>query len=325
MAPAVNLRQVLVEIPNPQPKIAVQLRRSYEDILNSTRTPSRLTTFHVNMPTSFLITDNIPSDDRLVQNLNVTPENTSEVSPFARRKFGEGRRSCLSSPAASNYHTKTLQTGNKKELPFKKQRLNFKPGVNLEFKLNDLASSQLVRTLLLHRYPALDDEDLKLVLPSLNLKFAQEHLELNKINIYRSIPRWRLGSNRDAYCYRKAHVHLQAFKKTCLEQGRLLLQAECWETALDYILIAWRYTSELPQWDNSFHNECTQQCFTALAVQCTTGLQRSSLELEKYKQLKKRLRTAYTQSKLIKPCLEELDRIMEVLECSPPKHNLSCC
>uniref|UniRef100_UPI00398E567A uncharacterized protein isoform X2 n=1 Tax=Pristiophorus japonicus TaxID=55135 RepID=UPI00398E567A len=282
MAPAVNLRRVLVEIPNPQPKIAVHLRRSYEDILNSTRTQSRLTTLSANIPTSFLRTDNISSDDRLVQNLNATPE-----------------------------------------LPFKKQRLNFKPGVNLEFKLNDLASSQLVRTLLLHRYPVLDDEDLKFILPSLNLKFAQEQLELNKINVYRSIPRWRLGSNRDAYCYRKAHVHLQAFKKTCLEQGRLLLQAECWETALDYILIAWRFTSDLPQWDNSFHNECMQKCFTALTVQCMTGLQRSCLELEKYKQLKKRLRTAYTQNKLIKPCLEELDRIMRVLECNPSEQNLS--
>ncbi|XP_067896099.1 uncharacterized protein [Heterodontus francisci] len=324
MAPAVNLRQVLVEIPNPQPKIAVHLRRSYEDILNSTRTPSQLTTLHVNIPTSFRRTDNISSDDCFVQNLNVTPENISEVSSFVRRKFGNGRRLCFSSPAASNYQTKTLQNGNEKELPFKKQRLNFKPGSNLEFKLNDLASSQLVRTLLLHRYPELDDEDLKLVLPSLNLKFAQEQLELSKINMYRSIPRWRLGSNRDAYCYRKAHVHLQAFKKICLEQGRLLLQSECWETALDYVLIAWRYTSELPQWDNSFHNECTQQCFAALAVQCITSLQRSCLELEKYKQLKKRLRIAYTQSKLIKPCLEELDKIIEVLKCSPPEQNLSC-
>uniref|UniRef100_UPI00398F03EB uncharacterized protein isoform X1 n=1 Tax=Pristiophorus japonicus TaxID=55135 RepID=UPI00398F03EB len=323
MAPAVNLRRVLVEIPNPQPKIAVHLRRSYEDILNSTRTQSRLTTLSANIPTSFLRTDNISSDDRLVQNLNATPDNISEISPFPRRKFGEGRRLYFSSSAASNYHTKTLQNGNKNELPFKKQRLNFKPGVNLEFKLNDLASSQLVRTLLLHRYPVLDDEDLKFILPSLNLKFAQEQLELNKINVYRSIPRWRLGSNRDAYCYRKAHVHLQAFKKTCLEQGRLLLQAECWETALDYILIAWRFTSDLPQWDNSFHNECMQKCFTALTVQCMTGLQRSCLELEKYKQLKKRLRTAYTQNKLIKPCLEELDRIMRVLECNPSEQNLS--
>ncbi|XP_078089000.1 uncharacterized protein LOC144506573 [Mustelus asterias] len=322
MASAVNLRQVLVEIPNPQPKIAVHLRRSYEDILNSTRTQSRLTTLRVNIPTSFLRTDNVPSDC-LIQNLNATPENIPEGPSFARRKFGDRRRLCFGSPAAPSCCTKTLQSSNKKELPFKKQRLNFRPDASLEFQLNDLASSQLVRTLLLHRYPELDEEDLKLVLPSLNLKFAQEQLELSKINMYRSIPRWRLGSNRDAYCYRKAHIHLQAFKKTCLEQGRLLLQAECWETALDYVLIAWRCTSELPQWDNSFHNECTQQCFTALAVQCMTSLQRSCLDLEKYKQLKKRLRIAYTQSKLIKPCLEKLDRIIEMQKCSSPEHNLS--
>ncbi|XP_051870041.1 uncharacterized protein LOC127569437 isoform X2 [Pristis pectinata] len=313
MAPSENLRQVLVEIPNPQPKIAVHLRRSYEEILNSTRVQTRLTTLHANVPPmSFLRRENEP-----------TAQDISEVTSLTRRNFGARRGMCINSSTFIS-NKKTLENDSEKELPFKKQRLHFKPGVNLEVKLDDLLTSQLVHTLLLHRYPAIDDEDMKLVLPSLILKCAQKQLELSKSNVYRSIPRWRLGSNRDAYCYRKAHNHLQAFKRTCLEQGKLLLQAGCWETSLNYILIAWRITSELPQWDNSFHNECTQQCFTVLAVQGTTALQKSCLELDKYKQLRKRLRIAYTQNKLIKPCLEELDRIIVVLECSPSEQIPSC-
>ncbi|XP_069744821.1 uncharacterized protein [Narcine bancroftii] len=264
MSPAENLRQVLVEIPNPQPKVAVHLRRSYEEILNSTRAQTRLMALQANVPPAY----------------------------FLRKESHSG-------------------------LPFKKRRLHLKPAVKIEVKLNDLLSSQLVETLLLHRYPAIDDEDMKLIFPSLIMKFVQEQLELIKSNIYRSIPRWRLGSNRDAYCYRKARNHIQAFQKTCLEQGKLLLQAECWETALNYILVAWRYTSELPQWDISFHNECTEQCFTVLAVQGITALQRSCLDMEKHKQLKKRFKIAYTQNKLIKPCLEKLDSMIVVLECSP--------
>eukprot|EP00062_Callorhinchus_milii_P010934 gi/632956353/ref/XP_007893915.1/ PREDICTED: uncharacterized protein LOC103180104 [Callorhinchus milii] len=320
MAPAVNLRQVLVEIPNPQPKIAVHLRRSYEDILNSTRTAPPLSSLRVNIPTSYLRRESIPSNDhQLVPNLEVaTPESISGISPVSRSFGGEEQNSHFNSPTSSSYQTRTWQSGKTKEMPMKKRRLNVKHNVNFEPKLNDSSSSQLVSTLLLHSHPELD-QNLKLVLPSLILKILQEQLELNKSNVYRSIPRWRLGSNRDAYCFRKAHAHLQAFKKTCLEQGRLLLQAECWETTTDYTLIAWRYTSELPHWDNSFHNECTQQCFTALAVQSMIGLQRSCLELEKYKQLKKRFQVACTQNKLMKPCLQQLEGIVKDLEYSGPK------
>ncbi|XP_072900646.1 uncharacterized protein [Hemitrygon akajei] len=304
MAPE-NLRQVLVEIPNPQPKIAVHLRRSYEEILSSTRSPMRLPALHANVPPmSFLRRENDP-----------TAQDISEVSSLTRRKFG-ARRTCSSTFISDKNPS---ENGSEKESPFKKRRLHFKPDGNLQVKLKDFLSSQLVQTLL-HQYPAIDDEDVKLVLPSLILKCAEKQLEIIKSNVFRSIPRWRLGSNRDAYCYHKAHNHLQVFKRTCLEQGKLLLQAGCWETSLNYTLIAWRYTSELPHWDNSFHNESTQQCFTLLAAQGTTALQRSSLELEKYKQLRKRLKIAYTQNKLVKPCLEELDSIIVDLECSSSEH-----
>lgn len=45
-----------------------------------------------------------------------------------------------------------------------------------------------------------------------DLKYLQEDLQLKKANVYRSIPYSRLGSNRDAHCYRKAYPHLVAFK-----------------------------------------------------------------------------------------------------------------
>lgn len=45
-----------------------------------------------------------------------------------------------------------------------------------------------------------------------DLKPIQEDLHLKKTNVYRSIPYSRLGSNRDAHCYRKAYPHLVVFK-----------------------------------------------------------------------------------------------------------------
>lgn len=45
-----------------------------------------------------------------------------------------------------------------------------------------------------------------------NLKLLLEDLLQKKASVYRSIPYSRLGSNRDAHCYRKAYPHLLAFK-----------------------------------------------------------------------------------------------------------------
>lgn len=45
-----------------------------------------------------------------------------------------------------------------------------------------------------------------------DLKLLQVDLQLRKARVYRSIPYSRLGSNRDAHCYRKAYPHLLAFK-----------------------------------------------------------------------------------------------------------------
>lgn len=143
-----------------------------------------------------------------------------------------------------------------------------------------------------------------------DLKFLQEDLQLKKANVYRSIPYSRLGSNRDAHCYRKAYPHLVAFKVSCQEWGQVLLRNHQWDVVLEHTLMAWRLTSELPQWDTASHNGLREQCFSVLAAQSQSALQHYSPPSSRGRELLRRFKMAQQQSPTITPCVDALQRIM---------------
>lgn len=147
-----------------------------------------------------------------------------------------------------------------------------------------------------------------------DLKYLQEDLQLKKANVYRSIPYSRFGSNRDAHCYRKAYPHLVAFKVSCQEWGQVLLRNKDWDAVLEHSLMAWRYTSELPQWDTASHNALREQCYSILAAHSLTALQHYSPEPNRGRELLRRLKMAQLYSQSIVPCIQELQRIMECLD-----------
>ncbi|XP_028655743.1 uncharacterized protein LOC114650347 isoform X1 [Erpetoichthys calabaricus] len=177
-----------------------------------------------------------------------------------------------------------------------------KVGLQLQFDSLDVLNSMI---------SMMSTEDQRKHIPLSYLKIIEEEMHFKKMNVYRSIPYSRLNSNRDAYCYRKACPHLLAFKKTCLKAGNLLIRSQQWEAVLDYVLIAWRYTSELPQWDTRSHNQYKEQCFRALAFHCIKALQECSIDLERCVQLQTRFKIARGHSKFITPCIEELEKIIK--------------
>ncbi|XP_035533667.1 uncharacterized protein LOC118339947 [Morone saxatilis] len=143
-----------------------------------------------------------------------------------------------------------------------------------------------------------------------DLKYLQDDLHLKKANVYRSIPYSRFGSNRDAHCYRKAYPHLVAFKVSCQEWGQVLLRNKEWDAVLEHTLMAWRYTSELPQWDTANHNALREQCYNILAAQSLSALQHYRPEPNRGRELLRRLKMVQLQSQSIVPCIQELQRIM---------------
>ncbi|AWO95678.1 GI11910 product from transcript GI11910-RA [Scophthalmus maximus] len=143
-----------------------------------------------------------------------------------------------------------------------------------------------------------------------DLKYLHEDLQLKKANVYRSIPYSRLGSNRDAHCYRKAYPHLVAFKVSCQEWGQVLLRNKEWDAVLEHTLMAWRYTSELPRWDTANHNAVREQCYGTLAAHSLAALQHYRPEPGRGRELLRRLKTAQLHSRSIVHCIQELQRMM---------------
>ncbi|XP_054480068.1 uncharacterized protein LOC129111930 [Anoplopoma fimbria] len=150
-----------------------------------------------------------------------------------------------------------------------------------------------------------------------DLKYLQEDLQLKKANVYRSIPYSRLGSNRDAHCYRKAYPHLVAFKVSCQEWGQVFLRNKEWDAVLEHTLMAWRYTSELPQWDTANHNALREQCYGILAANSLAALQHHHPGPDRGRELLRRFNMAQLQSQSIVPCIQELQRIMGCADDSP--------
>uniref|UniRef100_H3C6C4 Uncharacterized protein n=1 Tax=Tetraodon nigroviridis TaxID=99883 RepID=H3C6C4_TETNG len=133
--------------------------------------------------------------------------------------------------------------------------------------LSEQQVAQLMRSLILV------EQSLEPRILASDLKYLQEDLQLKKANVYKSIPYSRFGSNRDAHCYRKAYPQLVAFKVSCQEWGQVLLKNKEWDAVLEHTLMAWRYTSELPQWDTANHNALREQCYSILAAHSLAALQ----------------------------------------------------
>ncbi|XP_043108447.1 uncharacterized protein LOC122354338 [Puntigrus tetrazona] len=125
-----------------------------------------------------------------------------------------------------------------------------------------------------------------------DLKLLLDDLHQKKTSVYRSIPYSRLASNRDAHCFRKARPHLMAFKRSCQDGGRLLLQNSEWEKLLEFVQAACRFASQLPQWETSTHNALQEHCYATLATLCSTALQKHRPAEHRARELLRRFKTA---------------------------------
>lgn len=75
---------------------------------------------------------------------------------------------------------------------------------------------------------------------------------------------------------------------SCQEWGQVLLRNKAWDAVLEHTLVAWRYTSELPQWDTANHNAVREQCYSILAAQSLAALQHYHPEPSRGRELLRR-------------------------------------
>lgn len=146
------------------------------------------------------------------------------------------------------------------------------------------------------------------------LKPLLEDLLQNKASIYRSIPYSRLGSNRDAHCYRKAYPHLVAFKRSCQEGGQTLERCGEWESLLEFALTGWKIASELPQWDTARHNTIRDHCYFTLAKHCSTALRHHQPAPSKAREMLRRIKMAQGHNQQMSSCVQELKQLLKDLK-----------
>lgn len=83
-------------------------------------------------------------------------------------------------------------------------------------------------------------------------------------------------------------LYFHSSQRTCINQGKQLLDAGSWEASMEYILEAWDVVQQTPDWDNIAHNKSREMCYRTLATQFKKSLKESDLGKEAYEDLKER-------------------------------------
>jgi hypothetical protein len=99
-------------------------------------------------------------------------------------------------------------------------------------------------------------------------------------------------------------------QKVCLDQAKALSKSQCWEALMRYILIAWKYTSKLPDWDELSHNALKAQCFSVLAAQCMLALKQGNFSHAVLKKFLPKLKNAASLNTEISPCISFAEKTL---------------
>ncbi|XP_032834935.1 uncharacterized protein LOC116957087 isoform X1 [Petromyzon marinus] len=309
---AASGRQALSDISNPQ--IQETQRRLYEDLLDPTGSP--MTPNSLNRQRRSKITPCKPRDEPVACVPNAETDQgvlyeTPPCSSQRKRLVPSQKKPFIADETPCRCSATTGLTIKKKRIP-STEEMTERP--QLQTILAALSRDQLVSLIgsFLERHPEREGE-LRSLIPTPDVTPLIENLESLKKTIYKSFPSSRSGSHRDSFCYRRVISHLQAFRITCQEQGKILLQSQFHEAMLDYSLLACSTVAALPDWDNVAHNAVKQRCFRTLTMQCMSALSKSTFEREGYTRLRKRFESVCTINSELQPCLLEVERKLSQL------------
>ncbi|XP_040565464.1 uncharacterized protein [Lepeophtheirus salmonis] len=233
------------------------------------------------------------------------------LTPYRGKRATSGRLLLLptrSSPRKRLTLTDSPPSPVKRSPITKKFRLESVESVSCALK--GLSPDQLVSLVsrLMEKKPELA-EDIRQIMPSPDLAPCEERLNYLKRNVYKALPNTRLESKTDSMAYNRVATHLLAFKKTLIDQGKVLLEANQWPALLDYSLMAWAYVRTTPVWDNPPHNNIRKQCFKSLSANCMHSLKRGEWSDEVYLDIKNKMIPLKQDSEEIITCLKYIDQL----------------
>ncbi|KAK3581687.1 hypothetical protein CHS0354_032407 [Potamilus streckersoni] len=192
--------------------------------------------------------------------------------------------------------------------PPKKRKTKQGSSASWRRRLSALSQDQLVVLVdeITMRHPTLREE-VERMMPSPDINPFIDNLEYFRHNIFKSLPQSRLGSNRDAFCFKRVKTHVENFKAACINQGKQLTEAEAWEGSIEYVIRAAELVDKLPDWDNPTHNKIKLQCFKGLLSQGKSALKHSDLDRAKYQSIRDRFQT------VVKICVD-FDPLLKFVE-----------
>lgn len=175
----------------------------------------------------------------------------------------------------------------------------------LDTALKGLSPTQLIHMIkkITYKHPDIEQE-IRREMPAPDLSPLEEKLYYLKSNIFKSLPTTRLTSKTDSPAYSRVAIHLAAFKKCLVEQGKNLVDSQHWESVMKYVFLAWNYARSTPVWDNQIHNAQRKQCFKALGNFCMTALKKGSFDKDFIADVEDKLQTMEADSNEVKSCLE---------------------
>ncbi|VVC98186.1 unnamed protein product [Leptidea sinapis] len=192
--------------------------------------------------------------------------------------------------------------------PIKRCRLECTPDVSykgpIDSALKGLSPTQLINMIkkITYKHPDLEEE-IRNDMPAPDLTPLEERLSYLKSNIFKGLPVSRLTSKTDSPAYSRVSIHLTAFKKCLIEQGKVLVESQHWKSVMDYVFIAWSYVRATPVWDNQPHNAHRKQCFKALTNFCMMALKKGLFNKEYLIDIHDKLQSMEADSEDVKSSL----------------------
>ncbi|CAH2982866.1 unnamed protein product [Chilo suppressalis] len=201
-----------------------------------------------------------------------------------------------------------IQTSPVKSLPpLKKSRIEKLAECNgpIDVALKGLSPTQLINMIktITYTHPEIEKQ-IRREMPVPDLSPLEERLIYLKSNIFKSLPTSRLTSKTDSPAYSRVATHLAAFKKCVVEQGKVLVESQHWESVIQYVLLAWSYVKSTPVWDNHPHNTQRKQCFKALTNFCMTALKKGNLNQDFLIDIQDKLQGMISDNDDIQSCLK---------------------
>lgn len=226
-----------------------------------------------------------PTKATITMTLRSSPRKRLLIPEMASPKTPEK----LSSPrhaatGASAYQPKQWQPTTKRLRFDDKPIAKTNEKIPLTTIMMGLSNEQLINIIqgLVTEQPKLEQQ-IRSNLPAADIRPLEEQLSTAKKNIFKSLPTSRLIKKTDSSSFSRASIHLAAFKKTVVDQSKLLHDSHHWDTLLDYTAMAWTYVKATPLWDNHSNNAVRRHCFKVLTWHSSEALKHGGLLLGEHR------------------------------------------